>query len=40
VLDGAAAAIEPLLLIVPDVRMRHAPPALGKRVRKQLGMET
>lgn len=39
-LQRALAAIEPLMLIVPDVRAHQAPPDLGKRVRKQLGMET
>lgn len=38
-LARAFAAGQPLVLIVPDVRRRVAPPDLALSVRRQLGME-
>lgn len=39
VLSRALVGTRPLLLVVPDVRQRQAPPDLVGRVRRLLGME-
>ena len=35
---AAMAAARPLILVIPDVRGRSAPPDIGEAIRRQLGM--
>ncbi|HVO88201.1 MAG TPA: V-type ATP synthase subunit F [Casimicrobiaceae bacterium] len=39
VLDGAQAALAPLLLIVPDIAHEHPMPDVAARLRAQLGFQ-
>jgi vacuolar-type H+-ATPase subunit F/Vma7 len=39
-LGQARLALQPVVLVVPDVQNRSPMPDAGERVRRQLGMET